>query len=166
MCHTSDGKMLYIISRKETIMPQPTLTSQQTLIDAAKAPNIAYNDKNWEAMRAAVATDVSYEELATHRKVKGVDPILALWQGWATALPDSKATFHTALVSGNSVVLEVTWRGTHKGPLQTPDGEVPATGKTIELPACQVIEIADGKVKSMRQYFDMATIMLQLGIAV
>ena len=39
-----------------------------------------------------------------------------------------------------------------------------ATGKKIELPACQIIEIADGKVKSMRQYFDMATMMQQLGI--
>ncbi len=32
-------------------------------------------------------------------------------------------------------------------------------------PACMIVEIGDGKVKSMRHYFDMATLMQQLGIS-
>jgi steroid delta-isomerase-like uncharacterized protein len=101
---------------------------------------------------------------AFHRKLQGADQLISAWQGWATAFPDSKATFHSAFVSGNTVVLEVTWRGTHKGPMHMPRGQIAATGKKIEVPACQIIEIADGKAKSMRQYFVMATIMQQLGI--
>jgi steroid delta-isomerase-like uncharacterized protein len=138
--------------------------SQQALIDAAKAPSVAYGEKNWDALRAAIAQGFLYDEVATHRKMQGVEQLIACWKGWATALPDSKATFHSALVSGNTVVLEVTWHGTHKGPLQTPGGQIAATGKSIALRACQIVEVAEGKAQSMRHYFDMATMMQQLGI--
>ena len=107
--------------------------SQESLIDAAKAPVIAYGKKDWDALRAAITPSFLYEEVATHRKMQGVDQFIAGWQGWATALPDSKATIHNAFVSGDTVVLEVTWRGTHKGPLQTPTGPIAATGKPIEI---------------------------------
>jgi hypothetical protein len=35
--------------------------SQQSLIDAAKAPSIAYNNKDWNAVKAAVTPDFLYE---------------------------------------------------------------------------------------------------------
>jgi steroid delta-isomerase-like uncharacterized protein len=66
-------------------------------------------------------------------------------------------------VSGNTVTLELTWRGTHTGPLQTPTGALPPSGKTIGIRACQVVEVADGKVQAVRHYFDMATLLQQLG---
>ena len=91
--------------------------------------------------------------------------MLAVWRGWAAAIPDSKATFHTASATGNTVVLEVTWQGTQTGPLQTVGGEIPPTGRKIALRACQVIEVSNDKVQVMRQYFDMATLMQQLGVA-
>jgi ketosteroid isomerase-like protein len=43
-------------------------------------------------------------------------------------------------------------------------GEIAATGKPIEVRACLVIMIMDGKAHSIRQYFDVATLMRQLGI--
>ena len=43
--------------------------SQQSLIDAAKAPNIAYNNKDWEAVKAAVTPGFLYDEVATQRKI-------------------------------------------------------------------------------------------------
>ena len=146
-------------------MPAPsTIIPPQQLIDAAKAPFLAYGEKNWDAVRAGVASDFVYDEVATGRKVQGVDQCIALWQGWATALPDSRATFHSALVSGNTVVLELTWKGTHKGPLQMPTGPIAATGKSIEMRSCCVVEVAGGKAKLQRQYFDMATLLRQLGV--
>ena len=139
--------------------------AQQSLIDIAKAPIIAYNEKNWDAVKASVTSGFVYDEVATQRRVQGINDFLAAWRGWATAIPDSKATFHSALVSGNTVVLEVTWRGTQTGPLQTPHGEIAPTGKKIDIRACQVIEIAGDKPQAMRHYFDMATLLSQLGVA-
>ena len=143
---------------------QSTMVPPQQLIDAAKAIFLAYNDKNWTAVRAAMTPDFVYDEVATARKVQGADEVIAVWQGWATAIPDSKATFHQALTSGNTVVLEHTWTGTHSGPLQTPTGTIPATGKSINLRACAVVEIAGDKAKLQRHYFDMATMLAQLGV--
>ena len=137
--------------------------AQKSVVDLAKEQVSAYNEKDWDRARAALAPEVVYDELGTQRKVKGVDDVLAAWKGWATALPDSRATFRSELVSGNTAVLEITWTGTHKGPLQMPDREIPATGKKIELRACQVVEVANDKVKSVRHYFDMGTLLDQLG---
>ncbi len=144
---------------------QTTATSPQQLIAAAKAPLQAYNDKKWDGVKAGITSDFVYDEPATNRKVKGADQAIAIWQGWAAAIPDSKATIHSTCTSGNTVVFEVTWTGTHKGPLQTPKGAIPATGKRIEVRACIVNEIAGEKVKEERHYFDLATLLQQIGAA-
>ncbi len=139
--------------------------SEQELINAAKAPTVAYNKKDWNGVRAAIAVGFVYDEVATQSKAAGADQVVEAWRGWATALPDSNATFESAFVSGGKVVLEMTWRGKHTGPMQSPKGEIPATGKSIEMRACQIVEVEGGKAKSMRQYFDMMTMMQQLGLA-
>ena len=141
-----------------------TLMPPQQLIEAAKAPFTAYNEKNWDKIRTLLTADVVYDEVPTNRKVRGIDQVITLWQGWATALPDSKCTFHNAIASGDTVVIELTWIGTHKGPLQTPKGPIAPTGKRIEIRACNVIQMEGEKGKSQRQYFDMATMLQQLGV--
>jgi steroid delta-isomerase-like uncharacterized protein len=136
---------------------------QKSVADLAKEQVIAYNEKDWDRARAALAPEVVYDEVGTHRKLKGVDDVLTAWKGWATAIPDSRATFHSETVSGNTAVLEITWKGTHSGPLNTGEREIPATGKKIELRAIQVVDVADDRVKSVRQYFDMGTLLQQIG---
>jgi steroid delta-isomerase-like uncharacterized protein len=135
----------------------------QDIIEIAKASIIAYNDKNWSAAEAALSPDIVYEETATQRKPKGVREVLTAWRGWAEAFPDSRATFQNALVSGNTVVIELTWRGKHTGLLQLPSGSLPPTGKPIEIQACQIIEVEGTKAKRIRHYFDIATLLQQLG---
>ena len=111
--------------------------AEQGVVELAKAQVIAYNDKNWGAATEALGSGVVYDEVGTNRKLTGPGQVIDAWKGWATALPDSKATFDAAHVAGNTVILELTWRGTHRGPLQTPAGQIPATGKPIEIRACQ-----------------------------
>ena len=142
---------------------QSTMVSQQQLVDAAKAPLIAFNEKDWDAVRASITPDFVYDEVATNRKAQGGDQVISLWQGWAAAFPDARATFHRALPGDSTVVLELSWQGTHRGPLQTSQGSIAATGKRIDIRACVVTEIAGEKAKLQRHYFDMATMMEQLG---
>ena len=134
----------------------------ESITDVAKQQLLAYNDKNWDRVREVVAPTIVYDEVGTHRKLTGVDDLLASWKGWATAIPDSEATIHTAVESGNTVTIELTWHGTHQGPLVTPNGTIEATGKPIELRACQVIQVADGKTTSIRQYFDVGSLIQQI----
>jgi steroid delta-isomerase-like uncharacterized protein len=142
---------------------QSTLIPQQQLIDAAKAPLLAFNEKNWDAARASVSPDLVYDEVATNRKVRGADETLALWKGWASAFPDARATFHRELPSGNTVVFELSWKGTHKGPLLTPEGAIAPTGKRIDVRACMVVEVAEERATVQHHYFDMGTLLQQIG---
>ena len=143
--------------------PQSTLISERQLIDAAKSPLLAFNQKNWNAVRSGISPDFVYDEVATGRKAEGADQAIAVWQGWATAFPDAQATFDRELPSGNVVVFQVTWRGTHQGPLQTPGGAISPTGKRIDVRACMVVEVEYDKAKAHWHYFDMATLLQQIG---
>ena len=122
--------------------------SDQALVDAAKAPILAYNEKNWDALNRAIASDLAYDEVATHRNLRGAADVIDAWKGWAAAFPDSKATFEGAHVSGSTVILEVTWRGTQSGPLRTPGGDIPATGKTIESELVRLSILRTGKLEA------------------
>jgi steroid delta-isomerase-like uncharacterized protein len=135
----------------------------QSVVDTAKAQIIAYNEKDWNAVATVLASGCIYDEVPSQRRVQGISDITAAWQGWATALPDSKASFDSVSVSGNTVTLELTWRGTQNGPLQTPGGALPPSGRTIEVRAVQVVDVADCQVQAVRHYFDMATLLQQLG---
>jgi steroid delta-isomerase-like uncharacterized protein len=139
------------------------MLSPPQLIEAAKAPLLAYNQKDWNAVRASITSNFTYDEVGTGRKVQGANQTITLWRGWAEALPDSKASIDNVVASGNTVVLELTWRGTHTGPLPTPKGSLAGTGKQIELRGCVVVELADGKARLQRHYFDMATLLQQVG---
>lgn len=130
--------------------------------DTAKASVLAYNQKDWDRVKESLAPTIVYDEVGTHRKVTGANEVIDAWKGWARAIPDSQATIHSAVESGNTVTIELTWKGTHTGPLQTPTGEIPASGKHIEMRACQVVEVADGKTSSIRQYFDIGTLLQQI----
>ena len=145
--------------------PQATAVSPQAMIEAAKTMIIAYNDKNWERAKAAITPDFLYEEVATGRRIEGADEALAAWKGWALAIPDSKASFDRSYVAGDeTVVLELTWRGTHQGPLGTAMGNIAATGKSIEVRAVAIVELKGEKARSQRQFFDMATLLQQIGL--
>ena len=132
-------------------------------IETAKAAVIAYNDKNWDRVKEVVVEKGVYDEKATGRRIEGVAKIVETWQGWARAIPDSKATFVGEYASGDTVVLELVWKGVHTGPLQMPSGTIPPTNKRIDVPACQVVKVQNGKVQSVSHYFDLVTLLSQIG---
>ena len=133
------------------------------VIETAKAATTAYNDKSWDKVKTLFTENGVYDEKGTGRRIQGIGQIVEAWQGWAKAIPDSKATFVAEYASGDTAVLEVVWKGTHTGPMQTPSGTIPPSNKRIEIPACQVIKVEGDKVKSYTHYFDMLTMLTQIG---
>jgi len=101
------------------------------VIETAKAATIAYNEKIWDKVRAAFVEKGVYDEKATGRRLQGTGQIIEAWQGWAKTLPDSKATFIAEHACGDTAVLEVVWRGSQTGPLQTATGAIQASNKPI-----------------------------------
>jgi steroid delta-isomerase-like uncharacterized protein len=137
----------------------------QVLIDAAWAPNDAFNREDWEAFRAALADDAVYEEIGTGRTMQGADANLELARGWKTAFPDATGTINQAFVSGDTVILDITWTGTHNGPLPMPNGDVlPATGKPITMAAVMITRVADGKAVHQKHFLDLLSMLVQLGV--
>ncbi len=140
--------------------------AQQTVLtvaDVAKAQIVAFNEKNWEKVRAGLAPGFVYEEVATGRRAEGINDTLTLWRTWVTAMPDLTGRIANEYVSDTTVVLELVWSGTHTGPLQTLNGEIAPTGKRLTLRACEVLETAGDAVTAARHYFDMAELLRQVG---
>jgi steroid delta-isomerase-like uncharacterized protein len=134
-----------------------------SVIETAKAATIAYNEKNWDKAKAAFVEKPVYDEKATGRRLQGIAQILEAWKGWATAIPDSRATFVAEYAVGDTAILEVVWKGVQTGPLQMPNRTIPASNKPIEVPACQVVKVEGGKVQSFTHYFDMLALLTQIG---
>jgi steroid delta-isomerase-like uncharacterized protein len=97
------------------------------------------------------------------------------WKGPAE-LPEQVENFHRAFpdmhrelfriyVSGNIVVVQLALQGTHLGPLHLPTGTLPATGKRMDAPCCDVFELVDGgKIKRFDCYPEATIILTQLGV--
>jgi steroid delta-isomerase-like uncharacterized protein len=133
------------------------------VIEVAKASITAYNNKDWNKAKELLAADAVYDEKGTHRRIQGAGEIIQSFQGWAKAFPDSKGTIVREFESGDTAVLEIVWKGVHTGPLQTPTGTIPPSNRSIEMPACQVVRVENGKLKSASHYFDMMTMLTQIG---
>src|SRR5438034_1317782 len=114
-------------------------------------------------MRATLASDARYDELGTQRKVEGPEMIVELFKGWKTAFPDAVGTVSSAVASGNKAALEITWKGTHTGPLESAEGTIPASGKRQETPAACFFTFEGDKIKESRHYFDSTTLLKQIG---
>lgn len=125
----------------------------------------AYNAGDWNRLKAVLASGAVYTEMGTQRRFRGVGRIVQAFQAWKQAIPDSKGTVTHSLARGNTVVLEVVWKGTHTGPLAGPSGAIPPSGKRISVPAAQVITLEGGKIRQLRQYFDLLTLLEEIGAA-
>jgi steroid delta-isomerase-like uncharacterized protein len=134
-------------------------------IDVARETIDCFNSGDWDRLRELHTADCVEEELATQRHLEGFDAMLEVAQGWKGAFPDAKGTVLGACSDAGRAVLELEWEGTNTGPMETPTGEeMPATGRRAKVRACQVFEIEDGRVKATRHYFDLMTLMSQLGV--
>ena len=138
--------------------------AEQDLIQAARGVVEAFNVSDWEGCKAAMTSDSVYDEVGTSRRLQGVGDIISCLQEWKEGMPDVKGTVTNACASGNTVVLEVTWKGTHTGPLKSPSGEIPASGKQQTTRASWILNFDGGKITESRQYFDMLSFMQQLGL--
>ena len=136
---------------------------EQDVIRLARDAVDAFNESDWDRSRAQLTANTVYNELGTQRSLKGSDEIIKALQGWKQAMPDVKGTVTNSVASGNTVTLEVTWRGTHTGPLESPAGTIPASGKSQTTRAAWILDYDGDKVKESRHYFDMVTFLTQIG---
>jgi ketosteroid isomerase-like protein len=99
---------------------------------------------------------VDLKDLASFREVGAA---------FLRAAPDMKLHADATYESGDTIVTEGTFSGTHTGPLFTPGGDIPATGRSFELKFADVMTMRGGKVVTHHVYYDNLGFMQQLGLA-
>ena len=145
-----------------TAVATEALTAEQ-MVKIAREQVDAFNSGDWERVQAGLAADAHYDELGTQRTLDGSEKIVELFKGWKVAFPDAAGTVTSAVASDTTAALEVTWKGTHTGPLETASGTIPPSGKRQETPAAIFSTFEGGKIKESRHYFDSMTLLKQIG---
>ena len=84
--------------------------------------------------------------------------------GLASAFPDLHRELLSIYVAENVVVVEIAIRGTHKGELALASGTLAPTGKTIDVPTCDVYHLEGGKIISFHCYNLPSVMQQQLGV--
>jgi hypothetical protein len=72
-------------------------------------------------------------------------------------------TIRRAVAGSEVVAEEIVWAGTHLGPLETPGGTVPATGRRVEAEATLWVTVRGGTATAIRHHLDVLTLLQQVG---
>lgn len=123
----------------------------------------AFANGDWDAYKADLAPDAVMEEIPTGNRASGADSFVQNAKFWKDAFPDAKATLVRTFAIENGFVAEVEWEGTQQGPLATPFGNLPATNKSVHVRAVLIGTLRDDKIAEVHHYFDLMTLMMQLG---
>ncbi len=86
-------------------------------------------------------------------------------QGFITAFPDLSFKLRTKVAQGDFVAVSWASSGTHTGPLRTPTGDsIPPTNKKASVNGSSFYEFKNGKIVSSQIYWDMTSLLAQIGM--
>ena len=125
----------------------------------------AINARNLDRASAFFSDNGEFKVIAFDKAARGSREIRQLFDDWIRAFPDLKLDTKNIFAAEGAAAAELLVQGTHKGTFKTPGGEIPATGKNVRVPACDVIQTRNGKITSLHCYLESGTMMRQLGIA-
>lgn len=134
--------------------------------DLAKKWTDAFNKHDARAVAALYAQDcVAYDPFFPE-PLKGRAAIEKDAADFFRAFPDLRGEVINILEKGDRGAGEIKLTGTNSGPMATPMGEVPATGKRIDLRGALVGRLnAENLIVEERRYYDTGAMMKQLGLA-
>ena len=137
-----------------------TMTTQQ----AFEAGTAAFNAHDFDTFAAVLADDVGCEAPGGAR-FSGKQACVEFYRGWIEAFPDARVEVDAVHnVDDRLIVEEGEFTGTHDGPLCTPSGEIPATGRSVTVPYIHLLRFRDGKHVFFGLMFDRLQMLEQLGI--
>ena len=119
-----------------------------------------FNAKDFDAVEAHLAPGFHYEDLPRGTAMKSSADFKDWMRGWFAAFSDAVPSEPRYLSGPDFSVALFHGRGTNDGEL----GTLPATGRTMDVPMCEVMHYAaDGTVLSGEIYYDQMTMLAQLG---
>ena len=129
------------------------------------AYNAHQSDPHWlDYATEDMAEDGEVVDVPSGMTFHGPEGLKQFLSGFATALPDSTVEVTNVIATDEGAAVEFIGRGTHTGVLHTPAGDIPPTGRKVELCFCDVYQIRDGKIARHASYYDALGFMQQLGV--
>jgi steroid delta-isomerase-like uncharacterized protein len=119
----------------------------------------AVERRDFAGLRALYHPDYTYTG-GDGVEQKGADAGVAVAEMYTTAFPDVRLETRHQYVDGSVSIIEFTARGTHQAEL----AGIPATGRSMEVVVCNVVEVQDGLIRREREYLDVSSILRQLGV--
>jgi steroid delta-isomerase-like uncharacterized protein len=92
--------------------------------------------------------------------LRGAANVRELLKGLLEGFPDFHAAIDRMHHSESVVSVELRMLGTHRGPL----AGIPPTRRRIDVPAPSLFKFDSDNLECEKVYFDMATLMRQLGV--
>lgn len=123
-----------------------------------------WNERQFDKIADLLAADGEIVLVGSETHFRGPAGAIEFSQMWADGFPDGRVKIDNVVAAGDHVVLQFTGEGTQTGPLKSPMGEIPPTGRPVSIKLCDVHEIRDGKIRSVQSYFDSASMLMQLGV--
>ena len=92
----------------------------------------AINAHDADALAALYAEGAGLQEPAG--EFLGREAVIQYWQRFFEAFPDLNGRDVFKAENGDTAINEWTFSGTNSGPMETPEGTIPATGKRVTIP--------------------------------
>src|SRR5687768_7227844 len=90
-----------------------------------------FNEGKLDEVLQLCAEDVEVVLTPFGQTERGRDGFMRFMRLFHTAFPDLTIRWVNQVVAGDQVAVECVWTGTHKGPLASPAGTIPPTGKRV-----------------------------------
>jgi steroid delta-isomerase-like uncharacterized protein len=103
--------------------------------------------------------DVIYEDTTVHAVLHGKNELQGFAAGWFKAFPDMSFSLTSTIISADRAAVAWQVTGTQRGDMPG----MPASNKTASVVGVSLMECKDGKITHNVDYWDMATILRQLG---
>jgi steroid delta-isomerase-like uncharacterized protein len=99
-------------------------------------------------------------------EITGKDELRGWLQQFWVGFPTYRHDLTRVVESEGVVWAEGTWTGVNDGPLLSPDGEAPPTGKTVSFRfgMSVAIDIEAGHATTVELYYDQLEFLMQLGL--
>jgi steroid delta-isomerase-like uncharacterized protein len=149
---------------RKILSPEPAAGAAEANRELARKAMEDFNKRDMDAIERRAHSDITVINVASGEVFHGPKGLRAHLERWTSAFPDARAEVDRITAADDGYVVEFIGSGTNTGPLLTPSGSVPPTGKRISLRFAESTHVSDGKLTESRLYFDLASMMSQLGL--
>lgn len=122
-----------------------------------------WNEGNLAIVDEIFAPQVVVHYSASPEDIKGLEGVKQWITNSHTMFPDFAMTFDETIIAGNIFVARWSVNATNTGPIASPQGEIPPTGKKVHFSGISISKEENGKIVEEWVIYNVLDMMTQLG---